>query len=132
MTPSSRIFSAVFAMLLSLLAVPSQAQTSEPNTAKSSIQKSNPAKMKTLSYTCRVVYDPNRTLWVRELEIDYDKKAFQVLRIDGIKAHGFSVNGANIVTHLDNERITLDLSIPSWKSDFRDQAQGQGVCIKNR
>ncbi len=89
-------------------------------------------KLKTLSYTCRVVYEPSRALWVRELEIDYDSKAFQVLRIDGVKAHGFSVDGANVITHLDNERIHLDLSIPSWKSEFREAAQGQGVCIKNR
>jgi hypothetical protein len=89
-------------------------------------------KLKTLSYTCRVLYEPARALWVRELEIDYDRKAFQALRVDGVKAHGFSVNGASIITHLDNERIILDLNVPSWKSDFRDAAQGQGVCIKNR
>jgi hypothetical protein len=89
---------------------------------------SKPAqKLKTLSYTCRVLYEPSRALWVRELEIDYDKKSFQVLRIDGVRAHGFSVDGANVITHLDNERIHLDLSIPSWKSEFREAAQGQGV-----
>lgn len=89
-------------------------------------------KLKTLSFSCRVLYEPARTLWVRELEIDYDSKAFQVLRIDGVQAHGFSVDGASIITHLDNERIYLDLSVPSWKSQFREAAQGQGVCIKNR
>jgi hypothetical protein len=89
-------------------------------------------KLKTLSYSCRVLYEPSRALWVRELEIDYDRKAFQVLRVDGVKAHGFSVNGASIITHLDNERILIDLNIPSWKSEFREAAQGQGVCIKNR
>jgi hypothetical protein len=89
-------------------------------------------KLKTLSFTCRVVYQPSRTLWIRELEIEYSSKAFQVLRIDGVKTHGFAVDGANITTHLDNERIYLDLNIPSWKSQFREAAQGQGVCIKNR
>jgi hypothetical protein len=89
-------------------------------------------KIKTLSFTCRVLYEPSRALWVRELEIDYDKKAFQALRIDGVKAHGFSVDGANLITHLDNERIQFDLNTPSWKSEFRDAAQGQGVCIKNQ
>jgi hypothetical protein len=89
-------------------------------------------KLKTLSFTCRVLYEPSRALWVRELEIDYDKKAFQALRIDGIKAHGFSATGTTVITHLDNERIYLDLNIPSWKSEFREAAQGQGVCIKNR
>ncbi|MBS7807052.1 hypothetical protein [Variovorax sp. PCZ-1] len=89
-------------------------------------------KLKTLSFTCRVVYEPSNAMWVRELEVDYDSKAFKVLRIDGIQAHGFSVEGASIITHMDNERIYLDLSVPSWKSQFREAAQGQGVCIKNR
>lgn len=89
-------------------------------------------KLKTLSFSCRVLYEPARTLWVRELEIDYDRKAFQVLRIDGVRVYGFAVEGARIITHLDNERIYLDLSIPSWKSEFREAAQGQGVCIKHR
>jgi hypothetical protein len=89
-------------------------------------------KLKTLSFTCRVVYEPSNSMWVRELEIDYDSKAFKVLRIDGIQAHGFSAEGAAIITHMDNERIYLDLSVPSWKSQFREAAQGQGVCIKNR
>jgi hypothetical protein len=93
--------------------------------------KSTP-KLKTLSYTCRVVYEPANTMWVRELEIDYNSKAFQVVRIDGVQAHGFAVDGARVITHLDNERIHLDLSVPSWKSQFREAAQGQGVCLKNR
>lgn len=90
------------------------------------------AKLKTLSFTCRVLYEPARALWVRELEIDYDKTAFQVLRIDGVKVHGFAAEGAVISTHLDNERIYLDLNAPSWKSEFREAAQGQGACVKNR
>jgi hypothetical protein len=93
--------------------------------------KPKPA-VKTLNYTCRVLYEPSRSLWVRELEIDYGKKTFTELRIDGIKAHGFSVTGGTIITHMDNERIMLDLNVPSWRSEFREAAQGQGVCIKNR
>jgi diacylglycerol kinase family enzyme len=117
------IFRSVF-MLSFALGLMASAQAQAP---------AKPAKkLKTLSYSCRVLYEPARALWVRELEIDYDSKAFQTLRIDGVKAHGFSVDGANIITHLDNERIYLDLSIPSWKSEFREAAQGQGVCLKNR
>jgi hypothetical protein len=120
---SSLSFLRGFAAYLALgLAVGASAQTA-PKPAQ---------KLKTLSFTCRVLYEPSRALWVRELEIDYDKKAFQVLRIDGVRAHGFAVNGATVITHLDNERIHLDLNIPSWKSEFREAAQGQGVCIKNR
>jgi hypothetical protein len=113
-----RIVAAVFALSLGM---PAFAQPAKP--AK---------KLKTLSFSCRVLYEPARSLWVRELEIDYDSKAFQLLRIDGIQVHGFSVEGAQIITHLDNERIYLDLSEPSWKSQFREAAQGQGVCVKNR
>jgi hypothetical protein len=87
---------------------------------------------KTLNFTCRVLYEPSKALWVRELEIDYGKKTFTELRIDGIKAHGFAVTGGTIITHMDNERIMLDLNVPSWRSEFREAAQGQGVCIKNR
>ncbi len=100
--------------------------------AQTAALKKPAAKLKTLSYTCRVVYEPSNAMWVRELEIDYNSKAFQVLRVDGVRAHGFSVDGASIITHLDNERIYLDLSVPSWRSQFREAAQGQGVCIKNR
>ncbi len=96
------------------------------------LAKESKTKKQTLSFTCRVVYEPSRALWVRELEIDYDKKNFIELRIDGVKAHGFSASGTQIGTHLDNERIEIDLNIPSWKSQFREAAQGQGVCIKNR
>jgi hypothetical protein len=122
MTSFSSFRIAIAAILALGLVLSASAQT----TAK-------PAKkLKTLSYSCRVLYEPSRALWVRELELDYDSKAFQALRIDGVKAHGFSVDGALISTHLDNERIYLDLSIPSWKSEFREAAQGQGVCVKNR
>jgi hypothetical protein len=93
--------------------------------------KAKPA-VKTLNFTCRVLYEPSKALWVRELEIDYGKKTFTELRIDGIKAHGFAVTGGTIITHMDNERIMLDLNVPSWRSEFREAAQGQGVCIKNR
>jgi hypothetical protein len=89
-------------------------------------------KLKTLSYSCRVLYEPSRALWVRELEIDYDSKAFQALRVDGVRVHGFATDGVIITTHLDNERIELDMKIPQWKSQFREAAQGQGVCVKNR
>ena len=105
------------------LCMSAMAQTASPKPAK---------KLKTLSFTCRVVYEPSNAMWVRELEIDYDKHAFQELRIDGARAHGFSAAGMLLTTHLDNERIYLDLSVPSWRSQFREAAQGQGVCVKNR
>ncbi len=122
MTPSFILWRGLAACITLVLCASAYAQTAN-----------KPAKkLKTLSYTCRVLYEPSRSLWVRELELDYDSKAFQVLRIDGVRLHGFSVDGAVIVTHLDNERIFIDLSVPSWRSQFREAAVGQGVCIKNR
>jgi hypothetical protein len=90
------------------------------------------AKVKTLVFSCRVLYSPARSIWVRELEVDYNKKAFTALRIDGIPVYGFSAEGAQISTHLDNERIYLDLNAPSWRSEFREAAQGEGACVKSK
>jgi hypothetical protein len=89
-------------------------------------------KLQTLSYTCRVMYEPAKSLWVRELQIDHDRKGFVALRIDGVPVHGFAAEGAAIQTHLDNERIALDLTQATWRSELRDQASGQGPCIKER
>lgn len=126
--PMTQFFSPLrlLSLLVSLLALAWSAS------AQTTDRTSSAKKLKTLSFTCRVLYEPARTLWVRELEIDYDSTAFQVLRIDGVRVYGFAVDGAAIITHLDNERIYLDLSVPSWKSEFREAAQGQGVCVKNK
>lgn len=104
------------------------AQTSPSPASKA--QAKPQAKIKTLAFSCRVLYSPARSIWVRELEVDYDKNAFTALRIDGVPVHGFSAEGAQISTHLDNERIYLDLSAPSWRSEFREAAQGEGTCVK--
>ncbi len=109
--------------------------SAEPASAptRSAAAKPKPAvQSKTLAFNCRVLYEPARTVWVRELALDYSKKTFTALRIDGIAVHGFSVDGAQLVTHLDNERIFIDLSAPSWRSQFRDQAQGEGACVKQK
>lgn len=83
-------------------------------------------------FSCRVLYEPARSVWVRSLELDHDAKSFTALRIDGVAVYGFAVEGAKLVTHLDNERIFIDLAVPNWKSQFRDQASGEGVCVKNK
>ncbi len=125
MTPLSSFARRLILGMALGLCIGAMAQTAAPKPVKK-------LKTSTLSFTCRVVYEPSNAMWVRELEIDYDKEAFKVLRIDGVQAHGFSAAGMLLTTHLDNERIYLDLSVPSWKSQFRESAQGQGVCIKNR
>jgi hypothetical protein len=121
------LFMAGFLACLGLLSA-ATAQTS----AQAAPKAQTKAKVKTLVFSCRVLYSPVRSIWVRELEVDYNKKAFTALRIDGIPVHGFSFEGAQISTHLDNERIYLDLNAPSWRSEFREAAQGEGSCVKSK
>jgi hypothetical protein len=125
------LFMAGFLACLGLLSA-ATAQTSAPAANKAQTKSQPKAKVKTLVFSCRVLYSPARSIWVRELEVDYDKKAFTALRIDGIPVHGFSFEGAQISTHLDNERIYLDLNAPSWRSEFREAAQGEGACVKSK
>ena len=77
---------------------------------------------------CAVVYLPQRSTWVREVRIDWDKKAIRRLRIDGVEPYGFSLWSGGVMTAIDNERIQIDLVGRQWQSDFRGQATGQGRC----
>ena len=81
--------------------------------------------------TCAVAYMPQRSTWVREVRIDWDKKAIRRLRIDGVEPHGFSLIPQGVMTAVDNERIQIDLVVRQWQSDFRGQATGQGRCEKS-
>jgi hypothetical protein len=78
--------------------------------------------------SCAVAYLPQRSTWVREVRIDWDKKAIRRLRIDGVEPHGFSLIPLGVMTAVDNERIQIDLVGRQWQSDFRGQASGQGRC----
>jgi hypothetical protein len=78
--------------------------------------------------SCAVAYLPQRSTWVREVRIDWDRKAIRSLRIDGIEPHGFSPIPQGLMTAVDNERIQIDLVARQWQSDFRGHASGQGRC----
>ena len=78
--------------------------------------------------SCAVAYMPQRSTWVREVRIDWDKKAIRRLRIDGLEPYGFSLVPNGVMTAVDNERIQIDLSTRQWQSDFRGHAFGQGRC----
>ena len=78
--------------------------------------------------SCAVAYLPQRSTWVREVRIDWDKKAIRSLRIDGLERHGFSLIPQGVITAVDNERIQIDLVTRQWQSDFRGHATGQGRC----
>lgn len=77
---------------------------------------------------CAVVYMPQRSTWVREVRIDWDRKAVRRLRIDGVEPYGFSLLPGGVMTAVDNERIQIDWVTLQWQSDFRGQASGQGRC----
>ncbi len=78
--------------------------------------------------SCAVAYLPQRSTWVREVRIDWDKKAIRGLHIDGLQPHGFSLIPQGVMTAVDNERIQIDLVTRQWQSDFRGHATGQGRC----
>jgi len=78
--------------------------------------------------SCAVAYLPQRSTWVREVRIDWDKKAIRNLQIDGLQPHGFSLIPQGVMTAVDNERIQIDLVTRQWQSDFRGHATGQGRC----
>lgn len=78
--------------------------------------------------SCAVAYLPQRSTWVREVRIDWDRKAIRSLRVDGVEPHGFSLIPRGVMTAVDNERIQIDLVARQWQSDFRGHASGQGRC----
>jgi hypothetical protein len=86
------------------------------------------AKLQTVTLSCAVAYMPSRSTWVREVQIDWDRKAILGLRIDGLTPYSFSIHPHGLSTAIDNERIQIDLSKAQWTSDFRGLASGQGRC----
>lgn len=79
-------------------------------------------------FTCEVAYLPTRSTWEREVAIEVLQDNPVRVVIDGVQAHSFAVDGAQLLTAIDNERIVLDLDALSWQSDFRGMASGQGRC----
>ncbi len=86
------------------------------------------AATQTVTLSCAVAYMPARSTWVREVQIETDKKTVRSLRIDGLTPYSFSVNPRGVSTAIDNERIQIDLTQAQWTSDFRGLASGQGRC----
>lgn len=82
----------------------------------------------TLRLECAVAYMPARSTWVRTLELTLQNQQVQALTIDGVQPHAFALNGARLVTAIDNERIEIDVAQRQWQSDFRGHASGQGRC----
>ncbi len=79
-------------------------------------------------FTCEVAYLPTRSTWEREVAIEVEQDIPARVVIDGVQAHSFALEGAQLLTAIDNERIVLDMDALSWQSDFRGMASGQGRC----
>jgi hypothetical protein len=86
------------------------------------------AATQTVTLSCAVAYMPARSTWVREVQIDWDRKTIQAVRIDGVVPYTYSVNPRGVSTAIDNERIQIDLRQAQWSSDFRGLASGRGRC----
>lgn len=86
------------------------------------------AAPQTLTLSCAVAYMPARSTWVREVQVDWDRKTIRAVRIDGLAPYSYSVNPQGLSTAIDNERIQLDLIRAQWSSDFRGLATGRGRC----
>ncbi|PUE06704.1 hypothetical protein B9Z51_12185 [Limnohabitans sp. T6-5] len=86
------------------------------------------AAPQTVTLSCAVAYLPARSTWVREVQIDWDRKTIRNVRIDGLTPYSFSIHPHGVSTAIDNERIQIDLRQAQWTSDFRGLASGQGRC----
>jgi hypothetical protein len=90
------------------------------------------ADVKSVRMLCEAVYLPARTVWAREVELEHNGQALTAVRIDGVAVYAFSVDGTQVLTSLDNERIQIDTAGQTWHSDFRGLAQSQGRCERTR
>jgi len=77
---------------------------------------------------CEVAYLPSRSTWEREVAVELLDKSPSRISIDQVQAYSFFIDGSQLWTAMDNERIVLDLDAMSWQSDFRGTASGQGRC----
>ena len=77
---------------------------------------------------CDVAYLPSRSTWERDVAVELMDASPSRISIDGVAAYSFVIDGAQLWTAIDNERIVLDMAALSWQSDFRGMATGQGRC----
>ena len=62
------------------------------------------------------------------MRITYDNQRVRSVAIDGLPVYSFNVQGATLLTALDNERIQINLASLVWTSDLRGLASAQGRC----
>ena len=81
-----------------------------------------------VSWRCEVVYQPSRQVWVRAVEVTYNRRRVLAVGIDGVPVYTFAVRETTLLTALDNERVQFDTQSLTWRSDFRGLATGAGRC----
>lgn len=84
----------------------------------------------TVRYRCEAVYQPQRSVWARDVELVHDERRLIDVRVDGVSVYSFRVDGAVVYTALDNERIVFDAQTRRWSSDWRGLFTSAGRCEK--
>ena len=87
-------------------------------------------KAATARYRCEAVYQPQRSVWARDVELVHDERRLVDVRVDGVSVYSFRVDGAAVYTALDNERIVFDVQTLRWRSDWRGLFTSAGRCEK--
>ncbi len=95
-------------------------------TNKSVTSTADPAAV--VTWSCSPFYLPARSIWKRTVDIAYDDKRVLAVRVDGAPVYSFSLNGTQILTAVDGERIQLDTDAQTWTSDLRGMVTAQGRC----
>ena len=113
-----------------ILAVGAALASGAPVATASAAPEAEPDRQ-ILALRCAVAYLPARSTWVREVQIEWDTRRVQALRIDGLVPYSFALLPEGVSTAIDNERIEIDLRALTWRSDFRGQASGQGRCERS-
>ena len=83
-----------------------------------------------VSLRCAPFYLPARSIWQRTVDIEVDADGVRAVVIDGVAVYTFNVNGTEILTAVDGERIQIDIEALTWSSDLRGIVTGRGSCAR--
>lgn len=83
-----------------------------------------------VSLKCTPFYLPARSIWQRTVDIEIDADGVRTVQIDGVAVYTFNINGTEILTAVDGERIQIDMEALTWSSDLRGIIKGRGNCTR--
>ncbi len=109
-------------LLILVLAVAASSLVGNPVATASTV--------KIKQFTCAAFYLPTRSIWNRQVDIQYQNSQPVSVHIDGLPVYTFSMAGPVVMTALDNERIQIHTQALLWTSDFRGVASSQGACVE--